>query len=121
MVLTNEEKKQLGFVNLKGKMYATMEVLLNAAHKMYGDKFSIKTKLLEYDKETRFALFMAQVIIDNGEHKQVFTGYGDSDKTNTGAMVQSAYIRMAETRAVCRALRFSTNIADTSVEEIPND
>jgi len=121
MSLTKEEKIKKGFVNLKGKLYATMEVLLNAAHELYGDKFSIKTKLIEYDKESKFALFLAQVTIDNKENKQVFTGYGDSDKTNTGAMVQSAYIRMAETRAVCRALRFATNIADTSVEEMPKD
>jgi len=118
MALTNEKKKKLGFVNLKGKMYATMEVLLNSAHEKYKNNFSIKTKMLEYDRENKFALFVAQVIIEIDGSKQVFTGYGDSDKTNTGAMVQSAYIRMAETRALCRALRFATNIADTSVEEV---
>lgn len=114
MVLTEKEYKEKGFINLKGKWYATLQVLLNEAHILYKGNFSVKTKLVEYDKETKFALFMAQVQVGDN----VFTGYGDSSKDNTGAMVQSAYIRMAETRAIVRALRFATNIAETGIEEM---
>jgi len=121
MRITDKERKELGFINLKGKWYATFEVLLNAAHEMYKDNFSIKTKLIEFDRESKFAVFKAEVIIIKNGEKQVFDAYGDSAKDNTGALVQGAYIRMAETRAVCRALRFATNIAETSSEEMPND
>lgn len=114
MVLTDKEYKDKGFVKLQGKWYATLKVLLNEAHIKFKDKLSIKTKLLEHDMENKSAVFVAQVVIGDN----VFTGYGDSNKLNTGAMVQPSYVRMAETRAIVRALRFATNIAETSKEEL---
>lgn len=48
----------------------------------------------------------------------VFTAYGDADKENMSLNIRSSYIRMAETRAIVRCLRFATNIAETSIEEI---
>ena len=75
--------------------------------------------MLECNHEEKWAVFLAQVIVkyDNNQ-EQVFTGYGDSFKHNTGAMVQNAYLRMAETRAIVRALRFATNIAETGSDEL---
>jgi len=47
-----------------------------------------------------------------------FVGYGDADPSNVSALVQGAEMRVAETRAVNRALRKAYGIGICSVEEI---
>ena len=48
----------------------------------------------------------------------VFSGYGDASAANVGRMIAPHIIRMAETRAVARALRLACNIGMTSREEL---
>src|SRR6266852_4236863 len=47
-----------------------------------------------------------------------FVGYGDADPSNVSPLVHGAEMRMAETRAVNRALRKAYGIGLCSVEEI---
>jgi hypothetical protein len=47
-----------------------------------------------------------------------FVGYGDADLANTSSMVRGAEMRVAETRAVNRALRKAYGIGVCSIEEI---
>src|SRR5207244_3456051 len=47
-----------------------------------------------------------------------FMGYGDADPSNCSALVRGAEMRVAETRAVNRALRKAYGIGICSVEEI---
>ncbi len=47
-----------------------------------------------------------------------FMGYGDADPSNVSALVRGAEMRVAETRAVNRALRKAYGIGLCSVEEI---
>ena len=47
-----------------------------------------------------------------------FVGYGDADPTNVSPLVRGAEMRVAETRAVNRALRKAYGIGLCSVEEI---
>ena len=47
-----------------------------------------------------------------------FVGYGDADPSNVSLLVRSAEMRIAETRAVNRALRKAYGIGICSVEEI---
>jgi hypothetical protein len=47
-----------------------------------------------------------------------FVGYGDADPSNVSALVHGAEMRVAETRAVTRALRKAYGIGICSVEEI---
>lgn len=47
-----------------------------------------------------------------------FSGYGDADPTNTCPLVRGAEMRVAETRAVNRALRKAYGIGLCSVEEL---
>ncbi len=47
-----------------------------------------------------------------------FSGYGDADPSNVSAVVQGAEMRIAETRAVNRALRKAFGIGVWSIEEI---
>jgi hypothetical protein len=47
-----------------------------------------------------------------------FVGYGDADPSNVSPLVRGAEMRMAETRAVNRALRKAYGIGLCSVEEL---
>ena len=47
-----------------------------------------------------------------------FAGYGDADPSNVSSLVHGAEMRVAETRAVNRALRKAYGIGICSVEEI---
>jgi hypothetical protein len=47
-----------------------------------------------------------------------FVGYGDADPSNVSSLVRGAEMRVAETRAVNRALRKAYGIGLCSVEEI---
>ena len=47
-----------------------------------------------------------------------FVGYGDADPSNVSPLVQGAEMRVAETRAVNRALRKAYGIGICSIEEI---
>jgi len=49
---------------------------------------------------------------------QSFQGYGDADPSNVSPLVRGAEMRVAETRAVNRALRKAYGIGICSVEEI---
>ena len=50
--------------------------------------------------------------------KTDIAGYGDADPTNTAPLVRGAEMRVAETRAVNRALRKAYGIGLCSVEEL---
>jgi len=47
-----------------------------------------------------------------------FVGYGDADPSNVSALVHGAEMRVAETRAVNRALRKAYGIGTCSIEEL---
>jgi hypothetical protein len=47
-----------------------------------------------------------------------FVGYGDADPSNVSTLVRGSEMRVAETRAVCRALRKAYGVGACSVEEI---
>ena len=47
-----------------------------------------------------------------------FVGYGDADPSNVSPLVRGAEMRVAETRAVNRALRKAYGIGLCSVEEL---
>ena len=66
-------------------------------------------------KQSRWA-FEATVYKSKG--CKGFVGYGDADPSNVSFLVQGAEMRVAETRAVNRALRKAYGIGICSVEEI---
>jgi hypothetical protein len=65
-------------------------------------------------KEARW-VFKATVAKSETQH---FVGYGDADPSNVSFLVHGAEMRVAETRAVNRALRKAYGIGICSVEEI---
>jgi hypothetical protein len=59
-----------------------------------------------------------RAVIYKGPHSKGFVGYGDADPSNTSFVVRGAELRIAETRAVNRAIRKAYGIGLCSVEEL---
>ena len=100
---------------LNGRWYVTHSGLLRVAQRRRCS--SIKTELAEAlcnPVEGRW-IFKATVF---KSESQSFVGYGDADPSNVSALVHGAEMRVAETRAVNRALRKAYGIGICSVEEI---
>jgi len=79
------------------------ETLLNEAYK--NGLTRIQTEKIEIDLENKYALFRATVTGKNG----TFEAHGDATSENVGDFIKPHFIRMAETRAIARALRWYTN------------
>jgi len=62
--------------------------------------------------------FVLKAIVYPSKDSSGFVGYGDADPTNVSALVRGAEMRIAETRAVNRALRKAYGIGICSVEEM---
>jgi len=99
-----------------GDDMTNFETLLADAHNKFEGKFNIKTEMISVDYEKKRAIFNACVSIENGDKVRVFTAHGDSEGIKS-EMIQPHFIRMAETRAIARALRFATNNAKVAQEE----
>ncbi len=116
----------------------SFEELLSKAHEKFKDNFSIRTKMIHKDLEKKNAIVKAKIVIFASEDQKKkfkigelsteskdpvrikmaeFEAYGDATQENCGEMVKKHWIRMAETRAIARALRWATNNAKTATEE----
>jgi hypothetical protein len=62
--------------------------------------------------------FVLKATVYPSKNSTGFVGYGDADPSNVSALVHGAEMRVAETRAVNRALRKAYGIGICSVEEI---
>jgi len=88
------------------------ETLLNDAHAK--GLSQIQTTPLQIEMKEKFAIFKAKAFGTKGE----FEATGDATQDNiSSVLIKPHWIRMAETRAICRALRFYTNNAKCSKEE----
>ena len=101
------------------------EDLLSAAHEKYPNRLNIKTEMISVDYDKKRAIFNACVSIEYAEEDAnalgksrttVFTGHGDAQGISNDK-IQPHFIRMAETRAIARALRWATNNAKVAEEE----
>jgi hypothetical protein len=101
---------------LNGKWYVTHSGLLGLAtrHHCYGIRIH---PVIEFcDKSAERWVFKATVF--KSRTCRGFVGYGDADPSNVSPLVRGAELRVAETRAVNRALRKAYGIGICSVEEI---
>ncbi len=101
-------------INLKGKNFIKFEGLLNEFFEKGGK--SIETEELASSTAER-PCFKAVVSGERG----LFTGHGDADDTNVNKMIARHKYRMAETRAIARALRWYNNIGMCSTDELGGD
>ena len=102
---------------INGKTFIKFAGLLTLAHAK-GD-LSITTELITLDRETGFVLFKATASVTLKDDSIVsFTGHGDASPKNVSKMIAPHLIRMAETRAIARALRFLVGCPYTAIEEL---
>src|SRR5947209_6149174 len=101
---------------LNGGWYVTHSGLLGLAVRRHCAGIHVTTLPNFCDPHTSRWAFKAMVF-PRGNNKG-FTGYGDADPSNVSPLVYGAEMRVAETRAVNRALRKAYGIGICSVEEL---
>jgi hypothetical protein len=101
---------------LNGKWYVTHAGLLRISerHGCLGIRTSLQVRLS--DPVANRWIFKATVF--KSQRSLGFIGYGDADPSNVSSLVHGAEMRVAETRAVNRALRKAYGIGLCSVEEL---
>jgi len=78
----------------------------------------INTSLQERLCDPAASRWVFRAVVYKGPSSKGFVGYGDADPSNVSSLVQGAELRIAETRAVNRALRKAYGIGLCSVEEL---
>lgn len=78
----------------------------------------INTSLQERLCDPVACRWVFRAVVYKGPNSKGFVGYGDADPSNVSTTVRGAELRIAETRAVNRALRKAYGIGLCSVEEL---
>ena len=99
-----------------GNWYVTHTGLLALAHRNRCSGIHVQPVPKFCDISARRWAFRATVY--KTRSCRGFVGYGDADPSNVSPLVRGAEMRVAETRAVNRALRKAYGIGICSVEEI---
>src|ERR1017187_10021392 len=100
---------------LQGKWYVTHSGLLHVENRRRCLGITTELELAVSDPVQGRWIFRATVLKSGSES---FVGYGDADPSNVSPLVRGAEMRVAETRAVNRALRKAYGIGLCSVEEL---
>ncbi len=101
---------------LDGKWYVTHSGLLRLARRNRCAGIQVRPMRQFSDPLSARWVFCATVYKSPSSKR--FVGYGDADPSNVSSMVRGAEMRVAETRAVNRALRKAYGIGLCSVEEL---
>jgi hypothetical protein len=101
---------------LDGRWYITHSGLLRLAFR--NRCRGINTTLEEQLSNPITNRWVFRAVVYKSRGSKGFVGYGDADPTNTSPLVHGAEMRVAETRAVNRALRKAYGIGLCSVEEL---
>jgi len=99
-----------------GKWYVTHAGLLRIA--LRARCFGIRTVLQERQSDPLASRWVFRATVFKSPRSKGFVGFGDADPSNTSPLVRGAEMRVAETRAVNRALRKAYGIGLCSVEEL---
>ncbi len=101
---------------LNSGWYVTHSGLLRLAERRHCAGMHVRPILKSCDPANARWVFRA--VVFKSRTCKGFVGYGDADPSNTSDLVRGAEMRVAETRAVNRALRKAYGIGICSVEEI---
>jgi hypothetical protein len=101
---------------LAGKWYVTHSGLLRVAQRKRC--LGIRTAVQERLCDPIANRWVFKAIVYKSRRSRGFVGYGDADPSNVSSLVHGAEMRVAETRAVNRALRKAYGIGLCSVEEL---
>ena len=100
---------------LSGKWYVSHSGLLRIAHRRRC--IGIDTEIEQHTTEASVGRWVFRATVHRSKSAS-FVGYGDADPSNVSPRVHGSEMRVAETRAVNRALRKAYGIGICSVEEI---
>jgi hypothetical protein len=101
---------------LEGGWYVTHSGLMSLARRSRCVGINVQPARPFCDPSTQRWAFEATVY--KSKTCKGFVGYGDADPSNVSSLVRGAEMRVAETRAVNRALRKAYGIGLCSIEEI---
>jgi hypothetical protein len=101
---------------IDGHWYVTHSGLLRLANRRMCNSIRVEPVLQFSDPTTSRWVFKSTV--HKSRHSRGFVGFGDADPSNVSSLVRGAEMRIAETRAVNRALRKAYGIGLCSVEEL---
>jgi hypothetical protein len=101
---------------IDGRWYVTHAGLLRTAQRRRCH--GIRTSLQKDVSDPIASRWVFKATVYKNPSSRGFVGYGDADPSNVSALVRGAEMRMAETRAVDRALRKAYGIGLCSVDEL---
>ena len=101
---------------LEQRWYVTHSGLLRLAHRKRCS--GIETMVEERLSDPGANRWIFKAIVHGSGKLRRFVGYGDADPSNVSPLVHGAEMRIAETRAVNRALRKAYGIGLCSVDEL---
>jgi hypothetical protein len=101
---------------LDDRWYVTHSGLLQIAQRRRC--LGIKTVIETHLSDPHSSRWVFKATVYKGPSSKGFVGYGDADPSNVSPLVHGAEMRVAETRAVNRALRKAYGIGLCSVEEL---
>jgi hypothetical protein len=101
---------------IDGHWYVTHSGLLRLANRRLCNSIRVEPVLQFSDPTAGRWVFKSTV--HKSRHSRGFVGFGDADPSNVSPLVRGAEMRVAETRAVNRALRKAYGIGLCSVEEL---
>lgn len=103
-------------IHLDGRWYVTHSGLLALARRKKCSGIHIEA--VDTLCDLAASRFVLKATVYPAKTSTGFVGYGDADPSNVSPLVHGAEMRVAETRAVNRALRKAYGIGICSVEEI---
>ena len=103
-------------ISLDGRWYVTHPGLIRLAFRRHCS--GIQVEVVRDFSEPRNAQWAFKATVFRPGIAEGFAGFGDANPSNVSPMVRGAEMRVAETRAVNRALRKAYGIGICSVEEI---
>jgi hypothetical protein len=101
---------------INGGWYITSAGLLRIAHRRRCQ--GIRSQLLASFSDPSCNRWIFKATVYKSRRSRGFVGFGDADPSNVSPLVLGAEMRVAETRAVNRALRKAYGIGLCSVEEL---
>ncbi len=99
---------------IQGKDFVLFEGLLEMAH-AEGLK-RVETQLLQAPHKDNGMLAIVRAVIETD--KGIFSALGDASPESAERPMQPHLVRLADTRAIARAIRIAVNVGITAVEEI---
>jgi hypothetical protein len=103
-------------LRIDSRWYVTHSGLLRLANRRRCS--GIRASLQSRYSDPKLGRWVFKATVYDSRQGHGFVGYGDADPSNVSSLVHGAELRIAETRAVNRALRKAYGIGLCSVEEL---